>query len=60
MGAGWMVYSVYDANKKNTNKNIRIALLEAAITIFYYIEFPEGKGVTMLKYRICKTDKRQS
>ena len=51
--------SVYDAIKKNTNKHIRVALLEAAITIFYYIKFPDVEGVTMLKYRICKTDKRQ-
>ena len=27
--------SVYDAIKKNTNKNIRVELLEAAITISY-------------------------
>ena len=53
-----IVTSVYDAIK-NTNKNIRVALLEAAITIFYYIKFPDVKGVTMFKYRICKTDKGQ-
>ena len=41
------------------NKNIRVASLEAAITIFYFIKFPDVKGVTMLKYRICKTDERQ-
>ena len=41
------------------NKNICVALLEAAITIFYYIKFTDVKGVTMLKYRICKTDERQ-
>ena len=50
--------SVYDAIKKYES-NICVSLLDAAITIFYYIKFPDVKGVTMLKYRICKTDKRQ-
>ena len=39
-----IIISVYDAikkKKKNTNKNIRVALLEAAITFFYYIKFPD-------------------
>ena len=48
---------VYDAIKKNTNKNICVALLEVAIIIFFWSKFPDVKGVTMLKYKICKTEK---
>ena len=46
------------------NKKIRIKIFvlrywRRPLLYSNYIKFPDVKGVTMLKYRICKTDKRQ-